>query len=110
MFYDVKLDLDDQVYIYQAESLHHFKLYEVYKISEGSAPIIRQFGTWSTGDEAQYTRKMIIEAKNYKRNDFGVSGLRFCKGNMFHSVLLVSGSYSQSYIIAQYAICQSHRR
>ena len=70
---DVKLDLDDHIYVYQAESLHLVKLYEVFKVSEKSTLIIRQFGDWSSGDELEHTRNMISKAKNFQRNDFGVS-------------------------------------
>ena len=69
----VKIDLDDHIYVYQAESLHLIKLYEVYKVSERSTPIIRQFGDWSIGDESKHTHHMISKAKNFQRNDFGVS-------------------------------------
>ena len=67
------MDLDDHIYVYQAKSLHLVKLYEVYKVSERSTPIIRQFGNWSIGDESENTRDMISKAKNFQRNDFGVS-------------------------------------
>ena len=69
----VKLDLDDHIYVYQAESLHLIKLYEVFKYSERSTSIIRHFGDWSIGDESERTRNMISKAKNIQRNDFGVS-------------------------------------
>ena len=70
---DVKLDFDDHIYVYQAVSLHLVKLYEVFKVSEKSTHIIRQFGDWSSEDELEHTRNMISKAKNFQRNDFGVS-------------------------------------
>ena len=72
VFDEVKLDINDQVYIYQVESIHLFKLYEVYKISKGSAPMIRSIGSWSYGEDLQVTRDTISEARNHKRTDFGV--------------------------------------
>ena len=72
----VNLDMDDHVYVYQGESFNLIKLYEVYKVSKGSTPVIRQFGNWSLGDEQQHILDMISTTRSYKRNDFGVSGPR----------------------------------
>ena len=74
MFDEVQFDFNDQVFIYQVESIHLFKLYEVYKISKVSAPMIRSMGSWSHGEDVQVTRDTISEARNYKRTDFGVRG------------------------------------
>ena len=75
LFYGVELDFNDQVFIYQIESMHHFKLHEVYKIREGGAPVVNQFGSWSNGDVAQDTRDSISKARDYKRLDFEVCNL-----------------------------------
>ena len=72
VFDEVQFDFNDQVYIYQVESIHLFKLYEVYKKSMDSAPIIRPFGSWLHGEDIQVTRDTISEARNDKRIDFGV--------------------------------------
>ena len=45
----------------------------MFKVSEKSTLIIRQFGDWSSGDKLKHTRNMISKAKNFQRSDFGVS-------------------------------------
>ena len=100
LFYGVELDFNDQVFIYQSESMLNFKLHEVYKISDGGPPIIKQFGSRSYGDISQDIRDLISEARNHKRLDFEVSNLNkmqlLCS---IHSIMEILGSCSNSYII-----------
>ena len=70
------MDLDDEVYVYQVDAADpnsHYQLYEVYKITDHSTPIIRQIGGWSPGREAHSAISIVMEEKNYRRNDLRVS-------------------------------------
>ena len=79
LFQRVPLDLDDEVYVYKvntADPMSHYELYEVYKISDQSAPIVREIGSWSLRN-GNGANKIVMEDKNYRRNDLRVSGQHY---------------------------------
>ena len=74
LFHGVHLDLDDDVYIYQVNSYGskpYYQLYEVYKISDESVPVVVQVGNWSKGDNDS-SLKLVKEDKIKRRNDLRV--------------------------------------
>ena len=71
--------MDDEVYIYQVDtaegSISLYQLYEIYKINDESAPIVKKFGSWLKGGGGNQTvgLNIVTEDKNYRRNNLGVS-------------------------------------
>ena len=75
LFHGVNLDFDDEVYIYQVNSngsKSYYQLYEVYKISDGSVPVVGRVGNWSKGNNNS-SPIQVKEDKIKRRNDLRVS-------------------------------------
>ena len=73
LFQSVKLDLDDEVYIYLLDTkapMKNYSLYEVYKIHVEGAPIINQIGSWSPHT---YSININDLDRNSRRHDLRVS-------------------------------------
>ena len=73
LFRGVHLDLDDEVYIYQAGRTgftEDYQLYEVYKIFHQGAPITNKVGHWS---KASNSLNFMTQDKNTRRADMRVS-------------------------------------
>ena len=74
IFDAVKLDLDDEVYIYlvdtKAPMVENYKLYEVYKVHEKGPAILNELGYWS-----QDTNSLELSGldQNARRSDLRVS-------------------------------------
>ena len=68
--------MDDEVYVYKIDSadpMSHYELNEVYKISDHTAPIVRQIGSWPLGN-GNGANDIVMGDKNYRRNDLRVGG------------------------------------
>ena len=66
------MDLDDEIYVYQMNTLsmsQNFALFEVYKISEDGPPQMNKVGEWHSGTNIlDFTE----EDKNIRRRDLQV--------------------------------------
>ena len=72
-FSGVHLDLDDEVYIYQMDTIGksgQYKLYEVYKIYDEGPPQFNKVGKWSVESKAL---EFTDDDKNIRRQDLKVS-------------------------------------
>ena len=72
MFHNIRLDLDDEVYIYEIDlkgHMVHYQLYEAYKIIDLSAPIINHVGSWPSS----LSLNLVKEDKNDRRANLRVS-------------------------------------
>ena len=63
-FHDIDMDLDDEIYIYQMDSMKkskNYELFEVYKIFDGGSPQINKVGDW-------YSDTKILDFTNRDKN------------------------------------------
>ena len=70
--------MDDDVYIYQTGKIglkEVYQMYEVYKIIEDGAPIVKQIGYWSNDSNLLY---FVEQDKNSRRADLGASIILSC--------------------------------
>ena len=73
LFQGVKLDLDDEVYMYLLDTkppMKNYSLYEVYKVYNEGPPVVNHLGTWSPDT---YSLNFEDIDKNSRRSDLGVS-------------------------------------
>ena len=98
MFHGVRLDLDDEVYIYEIDlkgPMAHYQLYEAYKIIDLSAPIINHIGSWS----GSLSLNLVKDDKNDRRANLRVSLQRIkYEKNKFN--FNNSGNYIECHIAA----------
>ena len=72
-FLDMKLDIDDDVYIYQVDvqrSVEIYQLYEVYKIHRRGEPVLNKIGNSTAVDCCNF----VNDGKNARRHDLRVCG------------------------------------
>ena len=63
-FHDIDMDLDDEIYIYQMDSMKkskNYELFEVYKIFDGGSPQINKVGDW-------YSDTKMLDFTNQDKN------------------------------------------
>lgn len=90
LFQGVKMDLDDEVYIYLLDNkapMKNHNLYEVYKIYNEGPPVINHLGVWSPDT---YSLNFEEFDKNSRRRDLKVSIFSLSENMSGKTILLFS--------------------